>query len=136
MTVARFRQLPPPVRFRIRAPSTFADAVIVMRSPEGRSCVVARAIHGCEQESMVPISTIIGLTAATCTTVSFLPQVIKAWRTRSTRDVSTGMFALLVTGNSLWLLYGALISDLPLVVTNLITLGLVVTILALKLQYG
>ena len=84
----------------------------------------------------MPISTIIGLTAATCTTVSFLPQVIKAWRTRSTRDVSAGMFALLVTGNSLWLLYGALISDLPLVVANLITLGLVVTILALKLRYG
>jgi MtN3 and saliva related transmembrane protein len=84
----------------------------------------------------VPISTIIGLAAATCTTTSFLPQVIKAWRTRSTRDVSAGMFALLVTGNSLWLLYGALISDLPLVVANLITLGLVATILALKLRYG
>jgi MtN3 and saliva related transmembrane protein len=84
----------------------------------------------------VPISTIIGLMAATCTTVSFLPQVIKAWRTRSTRDMSAGMFALLVTGNSLWLLYGALIGDLPLVVANLITLGLVATILALKLQYG
>jgi MtN3 and saliva related transmembrane protein len=84
----------------------------------------------------VPISTIIGLAAATCTTTSFLPQVIKAWRTRSTRDVSAGMFALLVTGNSLWLLYGALISDLPLVVANLITLGLVATVLALKLRYG
>ena len=84
----------------------------------------------------MPISTIIGLTAATCTRGSFLPQVIKAWRTRSTRDVSTSMFALLVTGNSLWLLYGALISDLPLVAANLVTLGLVATILALKLRYG
>jgi MtN3 and saliva related transmembrane protein len=69
-------------------------------------------------------------------TTSFLPQVIKARRTRSTRDVSAGMFALLVTGNSLWLLYGALIGDLPLVVANLITLGLVATVLALKLRYG
>ena len=85
---------------------------------------------------MVPISTIIGLAAATCTTASFLPQVIKAWRSRSTRDVSAGMFALLVTGNSLWLLYGALVSDLPLVVANFMTLGLVATILALKLRYG
>jgi MtN3 and saliva related transmembrane protein len=84
----------------------------------------------------VPISTIIGLTAATCTTGSFLPQVVKAWRTRSTRDVSAVMFALLVTGNSLWLLYGALIGDLPLVVANLVTLALVATILALKLRYG
>ena len=87
-------------------------------------------------ELMVPISTIIGLTAATCTTGSFLPQVIRAWRTRSTRDVSAVMFALLVTGNSLWLLYGTLIGDLPLVVADLITLGLVVTILAPKLRYG
>jgi len=82
------------------------------------------------------ITTLIGLAAATCTTLSFLPQVIKAWRSRSTRDVSTGMFALLVTGNALWFAYGALIGDLPLVVANLITLGLVTAILALKLKYG
>lgn len=84
----------------------------------------------------MPISTIIGFTAATCTTGSFLPQVIKAWRTTSTRDVSAVMFTLLVTGNSLWLLYGALIGNLPLVVANLVTLGLVATMLVLKLRYG
>ena len=78
----------------------------------------------------------IGLLAATCTTGSFLPQVIRAWRTRSTRDVSALMFVLLVTGNALWLLYGALIGDLPLVVANLITITLVGIILALKLRYG
>ena len=81
-------------------------------------------------------TTLIGLLAATCTTVSFLPQVIRAWRTRSTHDISAWMFVLLVTGNSLWLLYGALIGDLPLVAANLMTLGLVATILALKLRYG
>ncbi len=82
------------------------------------------------------IVTLIGLGAAICTTSSFLPQVIKAWRTRSTHDISVGMFILQTTGNSMWLLYGALIGDLPLVVANLITLGLVATILALKLRYG
>jgi MtN3 and saliva related transmembrane protein len=82
------------------------------------------------------ITTFIGLFAAVCTTTSFVPQVVKAWRSRSTRDVSTGMFALLLTGNSLWLVYGVLIGDLPIVVANLVTLGLVVTILALKLRYG
>jgi MtN3 and saliva related transmembrane protein len=82
------------------------------------------------------ITTLIGLLAATCTTGSFLPQVIRAWRTRSTRDVSALMFVLLVTGNTLWLLYGALIGDLPLVVANLITITLVGIILALKLRYG
>jgi MtN3 and saliva related transmembrane protein len=79
---------------------------------------------------------LIGLLAATCTTGSFLPQVIRAWRTRSTRDVSALMFVLLVTGNALWLLYGVLIGDLPLVVANLITITLVAIILALKLRYG
>ena len=82
------------------------------------------------------ITTLIGLMAAICTTGSFLPQVLRAWRTRSTRDVSAWMFALLVTGNTLWLLYGALIGDLPLVIANLVTLGLVGIILALKLRYG
>jgi MtN3 and saliva related transmembrane protein len=82
------------------------------------------------------ITTLIGLLAATCTTGSFLPQVIRAWRTRSTRDVSALMFVLLITGNALWLLYGALIGDLPLVVANLITITLVGIILALKLRYG
>jgi MtN3 and saliva related transmembrane protein len=84
----------------------------------------------------VLITTLIGLLAAACTTGSFLPQVIRAWRTRSTRDVSALMFILLVTGNALWLLYGALIGDLPLVVANLITITLVAIILALKLRYG
>jgi len=74
--------------------------------------------------------------AAICTTGSFLPQVIRAWRTRSTRDVSALMFILLVTGNSLWLVYGALIGDLPLVIANLVTLALVGIILTLKLRYG
>jgi MtN3 and saliva related transmembrane protein len=82
------------------------------------------------------ITTLIGLLAATCTTGSFLPQVIRAWRTRSTRDVSALMFVLLVTGNALWLLYGALIGDLPLVIANLVTITLVGIILALKLRYG
>ncbi|MBR0758324.1 SemiSWEET transporter [Bradyrhizobium jicamae] len=79
---------------------------------------------------------LIGLAAATCTTLSFLPQVVKAWRSRSTHDISVGMFILQTTGNSFWLLYGAMIGDVPLVVANLITLGLVATILGLKLRYG
>ena len=78
----------------------------------------------------------VGLLAATCTTVSFMPQVVRAWRTRSTQDISAWMFVLLVTGNALWLVYGTLIGDLPLVAANVITLALVGTILALKLRHG
>jgi MtN3 and saliva related transmembrane protein len=82
------------------------------------------------------LTTIIGLTAAICTTSAFLPQVIKAWRSRSTHDISAGMFVLQTTGNAFWLIYGALIADLPLVAANAITLALSGTILALKLRYG
>ena len=55
--------------------------------------------------------TLLGLTAATLTTLAFLPQVIKSWRSRETRDVSLGMFAVLTVGIILWLIYGLLIGD-------------------------
>ncbi len=79
--------------------------------------------------------TLLGLTAATLTTLAFLPQVIKSWRSRETRDVSLGMFAVLTVGIILWLIYGLLIGDLPLVVANGVTLVLAVTMLYLKLRY-
>jgi MtN3 and saliva related transmembrane protein len=82
------------------------------------------------------LTTMIGLGAAICTTSSFLPQVVKAWRSRSTHDISAGMFVLQTPGNSMWLLYGALIGDLLLVVANAITVALVAAILALKLRCG
>ncbi|MGH9811215.1 MAG: SemiSWEET transporter, partial [Terriglobia bacterium] len=50
--------------------------------------------------------TAIGLLAAFCTTVAFLPQVIQTWRTRSTKDLSLPMFSIFTTGIFLWLVYG------------------------------
>lgn len=81
-------------------------------------------------------STILGLAAAFCTTVAFVPQVIKAWRTRSTHDISLGMFLLMVTGIVLWLIYGAVRLDIPLIVANGATLALAGAVLLLKLRYG
>lgn len=77
----------------------------------------------------------IGLAAATLTTTAFAPQAIKAWRTRSTHDVSLGMFLMLVVGIALWLTYGLLIDDMPLIAANTVTLGLAGTILAAKLRF-
>jgi MtN3 and saliva related transmembrane protein len=77
----------------------------------------------------------IGLAAATLTTTAFAPQAIKAWRTRSTQDVSLGMFLMLVVGIALWLTYGLLIDDMPLIAANTVTLGLAGTILAAKLRF-
>jgi MtN3 and saliva related transmembrane protein len=79
--------------------------------------------------------TFIGLAAATLTTAAFVPQVVRAWRTRSTNDISLPMFLILALGITLWLIYGVLIRDLPLIAANLVTLVLVLAILFLKLRY-
>ena len=80
-------------------------------------------------------TTVLGLAAASLTTAAFLPQVIKTWRTRKTRDISLGMFLVLCLGICLWLVYGILRGDLPLILANAVTLALAGTILALKLKY-
>lgn len=80
--------------------------------------------------------TFLGLAAAFCTTVAFVPQVVKTWTTRSTADISLSMFLVLVIGIVLWLAYGTLLGDVPLIVANGITLILAGIILVLKLRYG
>ena len=80
-------------------------------------------------------TTAIGLVAAVLTTAAFLPQVIKTWRTRRTRDISLGMFLVLCLGICLWLVYGLLRGDLPLILANAVTLALAGTILVFKLKY-
>lgn len=80
--------------------------------------------------------TLLGLAAGTCSTIAYLPQAIKAWRTRSTHDVSLEMFLLMITGIVLWLIYGVLQRDLPIIAANIASLALTMTILYLKLRFG
>jgi len=68
--------------------------------------------------------------------VSFVPQVIRAWRTRSTRDLSLQSFMTYALGLSLWLIYGLMIGDVPLIIANGLTLLLALAILGLKLKHG
>lgn len=77
----------------------------------------------------------LGVVAGALTVLAFLPQVVRAWRTRRTRDLSLGTFALLVTAGALWMLYGALAGDWPVVLTNggMVTLNLALA--AAKLRY-
>jgi MtN3 and saliva related transmembrane protein len=79
---------------------------------------------------------LLGFAAATCTTLAYAPQFIKVWKTRSTEDISLGMFLAMMLGVTLWLIYGLLSGDAPLVVANAITLLLAGGILAMKLRYG
>ncbi len=73
--------------------------------------------------------------AACLTTVSFIPQVLKVWQTRSARDVSLGMYVLFSLGVAMWLLYGLMINAWPVVIANAITLLLAGAVLVMKLKF-
>lgn len=77
----------------------------------------------------------LGLIAGALTTVAFIPQVVKIWKTRHTRDISLGMFAIFSAGVFLWLLYGIQIGATPIVIANIVTLALALTILVFKIRY-
>ena len=77
-----------------------------------------------------------GMIAAVLTTAAFLPQVLRTWRTRSTSDISLGMFITYVTGILLWLVYGLMLGDIPLIASNAVTFVLSGAILLLKLRHG
>ena len=81
------------------------------------------------------ITTLIGLIAATITTLSFIPQLIKTWKLKETRDISLLMFVTLGVGIILWIIYGFLLWDLPLILANSITFVFVLVILFFKFKY-
>lgn len=83
---------------------------------------------------LICIMNIIGFLAAICTTLSFLPQVIKTIRTKNTIGISLSMYSLFVVGIVLWLAYGLAINDMPMILANLVTLVLSAIILGLKIR--
>jgi MtN3 and saliva related transmembrane protein len=78
---------------------------------------------------------ILGLAAGSCTTIAFLPQVLKTWKSGSAKDLSLGMFSFFCFGVLLWLIYGIIINDVPVIVANLFTLILASSLLFFKLRY-
>lgn len=78
---------------------------------------------------------ILGLIAATLSTSAFVPQVYKAWKEKSTKDISLTMYSILFVGLVLWLIYGININSLSIVVANVITGLLVLYMIILKLKY-
>jgi len=85
---------------------------------------------------MSRLATLVGIVAALCTTASYLPQVVKTWRTRETADVSLGMLALLATGVGLWCGYGLLLRDPIIVAANGASLAMLSTLIYWKLRLG
>lgn len=82
------------------------------------------------------MTTLIGLLAACATTFAFIPQVAHTLRTRDTRSISLGMYSVFTAGVVLWLVYGLLVRDVPIIAANAVTLVLAGAVLACKLRYG
>jgi MtN3 and saliva related transmembrane protein len=80
-------------------------------------------------------TTALGLAAATLTVIAFFPQVWKAWKTKSTKDISLGMFSTFCVGVLLWFVYGILTNNLPVTIANLLTFVQAFIILIFKLKY-
>lgn len=85
---------------------------------------------------MPNLVTAVGSVASVLTISAFLPQVVRSWTTRSTRDLSYGTLALLVSQSVAWLTYGLLLRDPALAITNAATCVCAILILVAKLRFG
>jgi MtN3 and saliva related transmembrane protein len=78
----------------------------------------------------------VGVAAGVCSMVSFAPQIGKILKTKSAEGVSLKMFSVTVTAFVLWTVYGVLLASWPIAVSNLVCLGMPITIVVLRLKYG
>jgi MtN3 and saliva related transmembrane protein len=92
-------------------------------------------IFDAESFGIMDIVKIIGLVAGTLTTISFLPQVIKTWQSKSAKDLSLPMFLIFFLGTVLWLVYGLYIDSLPVIIANGVTMVLAFILLIFKLRF-
>lgn len=80
-------------------------------------------------------ATWIGLVAGFLTSIAVLPQVVRTWRTKHARDISIWQPLILITGMVLWLLYGILLGDSPLILANAFSVACYLILIGLKLNY-
>jgi MtN3 and saliva related transmembrane protein len=78
---------------------------------------------------------IFGYIGAACTTLAFLPQMIKTIRYRQTKDISLGMYIIFIFGIAGWLSYGILRNDMPMILANSVSFFFTAIILVLKIKY-
>lgn len=84
---------------------------------------------------MLEWTTIIGIAAGILTTAAVIPQIYKAWKTKKVQDVSPGMFIVLLAGLLLWVVYGVMKNDIPIIATNGLALALNGFMLFLMVRY-
>ncbi len=79
---------------------------------------------------------LLGLAAGTITSITFLPQVIQIWKTKSAKDISTPMLLLLMLGVSMWLIYGLLVWDAAIIYTNSMVLTMSLVMMFFKIKFN
>ena len=84
---------------------------------------------------MTRFADVVGYCAAALTTLAFVPQVLKSWRSKSVDDLSGVTLLAYALGVLLWLLYGIILGSTPIIAANTATFGLIGTLAALKLRH-
>jgi MtN3 and saliva related transmembrane protein len=79
-------------------------------------------------------TSLVALLAGTLTTIAFVPQVVRAWRTQSVDDLSLAMLLTFSSGVALWVYYGMLVEEPPMILTNGVTLFLALMLVGMKLR--
>jgi MtN3 and saliva related transmembrane protein len=77
---------------------------------------------------------LVGYIAAFCTTVAYLPQAVKVYKTHQTKDISMGMFMIMVVGLATWLVYGFMAGSMPIIWSNVVTIVIAGYILVMKIK--
>ncbi len=78
---------------------------------------------------------LVGLIAGICTTVAFLPQIIKIFKTKHVKDISLGMYVIMTSGIFLWMVYGILLGRIPIIFANGISFVLCFMVIVAKIRY-
>ncbi|PZR28066.1 MAG: hypothetical protein DI535_07855 [Citrobacter freundii] len=79
---------------------------------------------------------VLGYVAGAITALTFLPQVIKTWREKSAKDISLLMFLIAAVNEIMWIVYGALLENWVIILTNSVVLAMSLTMIFLKLRYN
>ena len=80
-------------------------------------------------------ATLVGYLAGFLTTLAFVPQVLKTWKSKSASDLSLGMFSVFSLGVLCWLIYGILLAEVPMILWNTVTLILALALMVMKLKF-
>lgn len=89
----------------------------------------------CLTSNIMTAIQVLGLTAGTITSFTFIPQVIQIWKTKSAKDISIVMLLLLIVGVSMWLSYGILVKDAAIIYTNSMVLAMSLIMLFFKFKF-